>query len=71
MKENKLEYKFLRLWIQNYLKWDTHINQLSSKLCSISIRTLIGSTSLKSVRIANLAYTHSILNYEIIKNRNN
>lgn len=62
------ETKFLGIWIQDTIKWSTHIANLSSKLNSSSyaIRILSKSTSLHIRRVAYFAYFHSILKYGII-----
>lgn len=62
------ETKFLGLWIQDNLKWTTHIHNLAKRLnkSSYAIRILSNSTSLEIVTTAYFAYFHSILKYGII-----
>lgn len=62
------ETKFLGLWIQENLKWTSHITNLTAKLnkCSYALRILSGSTSLNVSRTAYFANFHSILTYGII-----
>lgn len=65
---NVHETKFLGLWIQDDLKWNTHIFNLSKKLSKscYAIRILKNSTSHLTVRNAYFAYFHSLLKYGII-----
>lgn len=60
--------KFLGIWVQDSLKWSTHILNLTISLnrSSYAIRILSSSTSLNIVKIAYFAYFHSILKYGII-----
>lgn len=60
--------KFLGIWVQDNLKWSTHIANLSSKLnkCSYAIRVLSGCTSLMVCRAAYFGYFHSVMQYGII-----
>jgi hypothetical protein len=59
---------FLGLNLDSTLSWETHIDQLSSKLnsaCNI-IRSLISLISTKNLKTIYFSYVHSIIAYGII-----
>lgn len=62
------ETKFLGVWIQDNLKWHSHIGHLIPKLSTscYAIRILVNSTSLNILKIAYFSYFHSLLAFGII-----
>ena len=60
--------KFLGLWIQDNLKWDTHVQNLNTKISrtAYALRILINSTSLETALCAYFANVHSHIRYGII-----
>ena len=60
--------KFLGLMINSRLSWQTHIDQMIPKLniATYAIRSLKQVVNLETLKIAYLAFAHSILPYGII-----
>ena len=66
--ERIYEFKFLGIWINEYLTWGTHIKYLKPKISRIIgvIQKIKSYVPVKCLKFIYLALIHSILNYGIL-----